>query len=208
MEKDDVGREEARWIMDLVMRLAKEFYRDDPSFEILTVDNHADGVYIYRRLLDENRRRAGEALGLLKSGWSVPMVLAAYCSAMAHRIYSQVKTIDIQKQFVITGGSAKNIGIVKRLEKELGFEIYKETKIDTQLAVVVVPAPAASGNETGKTRQASRVTSAGRSVQLLERRVSGREDFVEKPRHAGHQFDLGLAAVERVGLAAARCATV
>lgn len=75
-----------------------------------------------------------EALGLLKSGWSVAKVLAAYCGAMAHRIYSQVKTIDIQKEFVITGGSAKNIGIVNRLEKELGFKIYRETKIDTQLA--------------------------------------------------------------------------
>jgi bzd-type benzoyl-CoA reductase Q subunit len=70
-----------------------------------------------------------EALGLLKSGWSVPKVLAAYCSAMAHR-----KTIDIQREFVITGGSAKNVGIVNRLEKELGFEIYKKTTVDTQLA--------------------------------------------------------------------------
>ncbi len=75
-----------------------------------------------------------EAIGLIKSGWSVPKVLAAYCSAMAHRIASQVKAIDIQKEFVITGGSAKNIGIVRRLEKELGFEIYKDTKVDTQLA--------------------------------------------------------------------------
>jgi len=75
-----------------------------------------------------------EAIGLLKSGWSVPKVLAAYCSAMAHRIYSQVKAIDIKKEFVITGGSAKNIGIVRRLEKELGFEIYKDTTVDTQLA--------------------------------------------------------------------------
>ena len=75
-----------------------------------------------------------EALGLLKSGWSVPKVLAAYCSAMAHRIYGQVKTIDIQREFVITGGSAKNVGIVNRLEKELGFEIYKKTTVDTQLA--------------------------------------------------------------------------
>ncbi len=75
-----------------------------------------------------------EAVGLLKSGWTVPKVLAAYCSAMAHRIYSQVKAIDIQREFVITGGSAKNIGIVRRLEKELGFEIYKDTTVDTQLA--------------------------------------------------------------------------
>lgn len=75
-----------------------------------------------------------EALGLLKSGWSVQKVLAAYCAAMAHRIYTQLKAIDIEREFVITGGSAKNIGIVNRLEKELGFEIYKKTDIDTQLA--------------------------------------------------------------------------
>jgi len=75
-----------------------------------------------------------EALGLLKSGWPVSKVLAAYCSAMAHRIYGVIKTVDIQREFVITGGCAKNIGIVKRLEDELGFEIYKDTKVDTQLA--------------------------------------------------------------------------
>jgi bzd-type benzoyl-CoA reductase Q subunit len=75
-----------------------------------------------------------EALGLLKSGWSVQKVLAAYCSAMAHRIYGVIKSVDLQKEFVITGGCAKNIGIVKRLEKELGFKIYKDTTVDTQLA--------------------------------------------------------------------------
>ncbi|EFK08277.1 benzoyl-CoA reductase, bzd-type, Q subunit [delta proteobacterium NaphS2] len=75
-----------------------------------------------------------EALGLLKNGWSVPKVLAAYCSAMAHRIYGVVKTVDVKKEFVITGGCAKNSGIINRLEKELGFEIYKDTKVDTQLA--------------------------------------------------------------------------
>jgi radical SAM protein with 4Fe4S-binding SPASM domain len=79
MEKDDVGREEARGLMDLVMGLAKEFYREDPSFEILTVDNHADGVYIYRRLLDENRRRAGEALGLLKKSGGNRSGIAIAC---------------------------------------------------------------------------------------------------------------------------------
>jgi bzd-type benzoyl-CoA reductase Q subunit len=75
-----------------------------------------------------------EALGLLKSGWPVPKVLAAYCSAMAHRVYSQIMTVGIQQDFVITGGIAKNVGVVKRLEKELGFEFFKKTHIDTQLA--------------------------------------------------------------------------
>jgi bzd-type benzoyl-CoA reductase Q subunit len=75
-----------------------------------------------------------EALGLLKSGWAVPKVLAAYCTAMAHRIYSQVMSVGIEKEFVITGGIAKNIGVVNRLEKELGIKIYRGTKWDTQLA--------------------------------------------------------------------------
>ena len=75
-----------------------------------------------------------EALGLIKSGWSVPKVLAAYCAAMAHRVFTQVKSVNIEKDFVITGGIAKNIGIVKRLEKELGFNFLKNTTIDSQIA--------------------------------------------------------------------------
>jgi bzd-type benzoyl-CoA reductase Q subunit len=75
-----------------------------------------------------------EALALLKSGWSVPKVLAAYCAAMALRINTQVMTIGLEKEFAITGGIAKNIGVVNRLEKELGIEIYRKTKWDTQLA--------------------------------------------------------------------------
>lgn len=75
-----------------------------------------------------------EALGLLKSGWSVQKVLAAYCSAMAHRVFSQVKEVEVEQDFVITGGIAKNIGIVKRLEQELGFEALKTATIDSQIA--------------------------------------------------------------------------
>jgi len=75
-----------------------------------------------------------EALGLIKKGWPVPKVLAAYCAAMAHRIYSQVMTVGVEKEFVITGGIAKNIGVVNRMEKELGIQIYRKTKWDAQLA--------------------------------------------------------------------------
>jgi bzd-type benzoyl-CoA reductase Q subunit len=74
-----------------------------------------------------------EALGLLREGWTVPKVLAAYCSAMAHRVASQVKELGVEKDFVITGGIAKNAGVVRRLEKELGVESLK-TDTDYQLA--------------------------------------------------------------------------
>jgi bzd-type benzoyl-CoA reductase Q subunit len=77
-----------------------------------------------------------EATGLLRKGWPKPKVLAAYCSAMAHRIATLLEQIGIEKDFAITGGIAKNVGVVKRLEKELGIEILKPD-FDTQIAGAV-----------------------------------------------------------------------
>jgi predicted CoA-substrate-specific enzyme activase len=61
-----------------------------------------------------------EAIGLLHKGWSREKVLAAYLSAMAHRIVSLLERLGMEKEFGITGGIAKNKGVVTRLEKELG----------------------------------------------------------------------------------------
>ena len=74
-----------------------------------------------------------EATGLLRQGWPKNKVLAAYSSAMAHRVVALLERIDIQKDFVITGGIAKNIGVVNRLQKEIGIETLK-TDYDTQIA--------------------------------------------------------------------------
>lgn len=74
-----------------------------------------------------------EALGLLRTGWAKNKVLAAYCSAMAHRVYTLLERIGVEKDFGITGGIAKNKGVVKRLEKELGLTALTP-KHDTQLA--------------------------------------------------------------------------
>jgi benzoyl-CoA reductase subunit A len=74
-----------------------------------------------------------EASGLLRKGWPKNKVLAAYCSAMAHRIVTLLERVGVEKDFAITGGIAKNPGVVKRLEKELKIETMK-TKYDTQLA--------------------------------------------------------------------------
>jgi bzd-type benzoyl-CoA reductase Q subunit len=74
-----------------------------------------------------------EAAGLLREGWPKEKVLAAYCSAMAHRIVTLLERIGVEKEFAITGGIAKNVGIVKRLSKELGVEPL-QTDLDTQIA--------------------------------------------------------------------------
>ena len=74
-----------------------------------------------------------EATGLLRSGWEVNEVLAAYCSAMAERIYSLIERIGVEEKFAITGGMAKNKGVIDRLMKIMGIEPMKTTW-DTQIA--------------------------------------------------------------------------
>ena len=74
-----------------------------------------------------------EASGLLREGWPKNKVLAAYCSAMAHRIVTLLERIGVEKEFAITGGIAKNRGVVERLQKELGVKIL-QSDYDTQIA--------------------------------------------------------------------------
>jgi len=74
-----------------------------------------------------------EASSLLREGWSKKRVLAAYCSAMAHRVVSLLERVGVQEDFAITGGIAKNSGVVTRLERELKLTALK-SKYDTQIA--------------------------------------------------------------------------
>ena len=74
-----------------------------------------------------------EATGLLRAGWPKEKVLAAYCLAMAHRVVSLLERNGVEKDFAITGGIAKNVGVVSRIEKELGIQALKP-RYDTQLA--------------------------------------------------------------------------
>jgi bzd-type benzoyl-CoA reductase Q subunit len=74
-----------------------------------------------------------EAMARLKDGWSKNKVIAAYCRAMAERVCALLKRIGVEEEFFITGGIAKNIGIVKRIETILGVEA-KATEFDTQIA--------------------------------------------------------------------------
>ena len=77
-----------------------------------------------------------EATGLLREGWPKEKVLAAYCSAMAHRVVTLLERLGVEEDFAITGGIAKNRGVVKRLEDELGIKTL-EPRYDTQIAGAV-----------------------------------------------------------------------
>jgi bzd-type benzoyl-CoA reductase Q subunit len=61
-----------------------------------------------------------EAVGLLRKGWSKEKVLAAYMRAMSIRMSELIEKVGCEREFVITGGQSKNIGIVHRVENILG----------------------------------------------------------------------------------------
>ena len=77
-----------------------------------------------------------QASGLLRNGWSKAEILAAYCAALAHQAALLVKRVGVQEEFVITGGVARNIGVVKRLERELEIKALV-IKPDPQIAAAL-----------------------------------------------------------------------
>jgi Fe-coproporphyrin III synthase len=66
MVKDDLAHEETRQAVDLIMDRTKDLHDRGKPKEVLTVDNHADGPYLYQRLLAEDPEHAAEVLELLK----------------------------------------------------------------------------------------------------------------------------------------------
>lgn len=73
-----------------------------------------------------------EVMGLLEEGFSENEIIAAYCSAMAHRIIDLLKRLGLKEKFAITGGIAKNEGVVRRIEKELGIKIAEQVWANAQ----------------------------------------------------------------------------
>lgn len=66
MVEEDCSLQQTRAIVDLIMDRTKALHDAGKPKEILTVDNHADGPYVYLRLLRENPERAKEVLYLLQ----------------------------------------------------------------------------------------------------------------------------------------------
>ncbi|OHB41521.1 MAG: 12,18-didecarboxysiroheme deacetylase [Planctomycetes bacterium RIFOXYC2_FULL_41_27] len=64
--EEDLSHKETREVVDLIIDKTKEAHDKGKKIEVLTVDNHADGPYVYLRLLKENPKRAKEVLELLQ----------------------------------------------------------------------------------------------------------------------------------------------
>jgi 12,18-didecarboxysiroheme deacetylase len=63
---EDLTHEDTRRVVDLIIDRTRSVHARGEAKEVLTVDNHADGPYVYLRLLREGSPRAAEVLELLK----------------------------------------------------------------------------------------------------------------------------------------------
>jgi radical SAM protein with 4Fe4S-binding SPASM domain len=66
LAENDLNHEETRKCVDLIIDSTADLHRKGHTAEVLTVDNHADGVYLYQRMVREKSPRAENVLELLK----------------------------------------------------------------------------------------------------------------------------------------------
>lgn len=64
---------------------------------------------------------AQEVVAKLSEGVPLADIIAGLHEAIATRIYGMVRRLKVEKEVTLTGGGAKNVGLVKALEAKLGF---------------------------------------------------------------------------------------
>jgi len=64
--KEDLNHQETRDVVDLIMDRTRAMHDMGRQYEVLTVDNHADGPYVWLRMLKEDPKRAAEVYELLQ----------------------------------------------------------------------------------------------------------------------------------------------
>ncbi len=63
---EDLDHAGTRAVVDLIMDRTRDLFEKGYEKEVLTVDNHADGPYLWMRLLREDKKRADEVFELLQ----------------------------------------------------------------------------------------------------------------------------------------------
>ncbi len=66
MIREDISHQETRQLMDLLAERTFDWQRRGFNKELLTVDNHADGIYLYLKMQRQDLERAKQLLKLLR----------------------------------------------------------------------------------------------------------------------------------------------
>lgn len=85
----------------------------------LSLQAKGDGVSISSTCVVFAR---SEVITHLRSGVPKSDILAGACAALCARVHALLRRVGTAPEFVISGGIAKNIGVVQRLEKALGLK--------------------------------------------------------------------------------------
>lgn len=86
--KEDLSHEETRAAVDLIMDRTQTLHDAGFPVEVLTVDNHCDGPYLYLRLLRENPQRAAEVLTLLRMNGGNSTGIGIGCVSWDGQVYA------------------------------------------------------------------------------------------------------------------------
>ncbi|MFQ5454747.1 MAG: radical SAM protein [Nitrospirota bacterium] len=66
MKKDDLSHKDTRSAIDIILKRTEDFHDRGMRKDILTVDNHVDGPYIYMKLKEKDQKLAEEVFSLMK----------------------------------------------------------------------------------------------------------------------------------------------
>jgi len=67
LRKEDITHSQTRTVVDMICEHTLDMYQRGLRKEVLTVGNHADGVYLYLRLREQEPLRASKVLKLLRA---------------------------------------------------------------------------------------------------------------------------------------------
>ena len=89
MMQDDLDHSQRRDVVDLIIDHTAGLHNDGLTKEVLTVDNHCDGPYLYLRLLKEGRsERADEVMQLLKMNGGNSSGIGIACVSWDGSVYA------------------------------------------------------------------------------------------------------------------------
>jgi predicted CoA-substrate-specific enzyme activase len=108
-----------------------------------------------------------EVISQMANGESVPNLIAGIHRAIAARIFSLVNKLKIKPEVAITGGGAKNIGLVKELEAKFGAPVLvaREPLITGALGAALI------GREMYENAARTGISLARKPRQLSEARI-------------------------------------
>ena len=102
----------------------------------LSLECGTDGVHISSTCVVFAR---SEVLGYLRQGVPRSEILAGSCKALTNRVTGMLRRVGVERDFMISGGIAKNVGVVSRLQRKLDMEpkICSEPQIVGALGAAV-----------------------------------------------------------------------